>query len=180
MTNMLMNILVPLAGLGMPLWAVAMALLAKRGLGFFVFGTPVLNAFCTSVPTLAATGYWRSGFWLRLTLPLACMALFALHPVGSLAWVYSLYWLVPVAVYLSATQSLFAHALACTFIQHAVGSVIYLYCVPTAPALWYSLLPLVALERLVFASGMVAAVSVVQYCARIFVRRASTTRIYNS
>lgn len=176
MINVPMNVLAPLLGLVMPGWLVAGALVLKRGIGFASSGLPFMGA----VPTLCAAQYWRSGALVRLWLPLLCMALFAVHPVGGQAWVYSLYWLIPVAIYLSSSRSFFMHALACTFVQHAVGSVFYLYCLPSAPALWYGLLPVVALERLVSASGMVSVAWVVQRCARMYQGRQQPAAIRNS
>ena len=46
-------------------------------------------------------------------------------------------------------------ALASTFIAHAVGSVIWLYTVPMTAAAWIALIPLVACERMLYASGIV-------------------------
>ncbi len=108
------------------------------------------------VPGLCASYYWASRSWLiRLLVPIVCMMLFMLHPVGSAAWVYALYWLIPVALYLFDTKNLFAQALGSTFIAHAVGSVIWLYTVPMSVAAWYALIPIVVIERFCFAFGMV-------------------------
>lgn len=83
------------------------------------------------------------------------MAAFIAHPVGSQAFLYSFYWLIPVAIYLMGRNSLFAQALGSTFTAHAVGSVIWLYANPMTPEIWLALIPVVLVERLVFASGIV-------------------------
>ena len=44
--------------------------------------------------------------------------------------------------------------MSATFIAHAVGSLIWLYTVGMTSLYWNSLIPLVAIERLVFAVGM--------------------------
>jgi hypothetical protein len=94
---------------------------------------------------------------LHLLLPIACMALFIAHPVGSQAFIYSFYWLIPVVLYFIPHRSLFLTALGSTFIAHAVGSVIWCYTVPMTAGMWMGLLPIVALERTLFALGMVVA-----------------------
>jgi hypothetical protein len=45
--------------------------------------------------------------------------------------------------------------LGSTFIAHAVGSTIWIYTVPMTAQMWLGLMPLVAIERLCFATGMV-------------------------
>jgi hypothetical protein len=75
--------------------------------------------------------------------------------VGSQVWYYSLYWLIPMVLYF-APKNLFLRSLGSTFTAHAIGSVLFLYSIPTAPALWIMLLPIVAIERLVFAAGISA------------------------
>lgn len=87
-------------------------------------------------------------------LPILCMLLFIAHPIGGQAFVYSFYWLIPVIIFFAPRKTIFLHALASTFIAHAVGSVIWLYTVPMSVTVWHALLPIVAVERLVFAAGM--------------------------
>lgn len=105
-------------------------------------------------PMLFAAYYFAKGKNpLGIGLPLVCMGLFVMHPVGGQAWVYSLYWLIPViAVFLP--QRLFLRSLGATFTAHAVGSVVWLYAFQTTPAFWVALIPVVAFERLMFASGI--------------------------
>ena len=108
------------------------------------------------VPGMASSLYWvTESKWMRLFLPTGCMAAFIVHPVGMKAFVYSLYWLIPVAIYLSKRNNLFLHALASTFVAHAVGSVIWLYTVPMTVEAWHALIPVVAVERLLFSSAIV-------------------------
>jgi hypothetical protein len=92
---------------------------------------------------------------LGLIVPVAAMAAFWLHPVGQQAWVYALYWLIPVAMKF-LPERLVLRSLGSTFTAHAVGSVLFLYTIPTAPALWLALIPVVALERGAFALGISA------------------------
>lgn len=92
---------------------------------------------------------------LLALVPISCIALFCMHSVGSQAWAYSLFWLIPIAALTLPHKSLLFHMLGSTFIAHAVGSVRWLYCMPeiTADA-WLALIPIVMIERLLFASGM--------------------------
>lgn len=100
------------------------------------------------IPTLCASIYASStARWLRMTIPAACIALFVLHPVGNHAWFYSAYWLIPVFVAYYAHTSLFAQTLGSTFVAHAVGSVFYLYTMPTTSVFFVQLIPLVFIER---------------------------------
>lgn len=122
--------------------------------------------YACHLPTLAAALYLSSAhttqytihFTKRLLLaliPVSCILLFCIHPTGGQAWAYSLFWFIPlVALFINHT-SMFAHMLGSTFMAHAVGSVVWLYCGPMlTPAAWLALIPVVAVERLLIASGM--------------------------
>ena len=107
-------------------------------------------------PALFATLYfakYSKGKLLTAAVPLVCMALFVLHPVGAQAWYYSLYWLIPL-VALLIPEHLFLRSLGATFTAHSIGSVIWLYMFPSTAALWIALIPVVAFERFLFASGI--------------------------
>jgi len=126
-------------------------------------GAQMLNG----VPTLCASLYLGSSHWsIRCILPIICMIVFWLHPVGLAAGVYALYWLIPVVIFYSKSNHLFVNALGSTFVAHGVGSVIWLYTVPMEPATWLALIPIVAVERLLFATGMVIAHGAIQAAAK--------------
>jgi hypothetical protein len=118
-----------------------------------------LNPFIVMVhwlPGLCAARYWREKHWIYVVvLPLLCMLLFAVHPVGQQAIVYSFFWIIPIFLYYVLPNSLFAHCLSSTFIAHGVGSVIWLYGKPAMIAsTWIALIPVVCVERLGMAVGM--------------------------
>ena len=116
------------------------------------------------IPGFFASAYWaRQSKWLSIAVPVACMALFIVHPVGLLAAPYALYWLIPVGIALIKNKNIFMHSLSSTFIAHAVGSVIWLYATPMTPEFWYALIPLVAVERMVMACGMALAYNSIVY-----------------
>jgi len=90
-----------------------------------------------------------------VVVPIICMMLFCLHPVGSQAWVYSLYWLIPVFFTIFDKKNLIMQSISTTFIQHALGSVVWIYFVsPLTAQIWLSLMPIVLIERIVFAVGI--------------------------
>ncbi len=97
--------------------------------------------------------YSKKQFNYTAVIPLIAMFLFVIHPVGSQAWYYSLYWLIPLLATLF-TKRLFFRSLGATFTAHAVGSIAFLYTIPTTPELWILLIPVVAVERLAFALGI--------------------------
>ena len=124
----------------------------------YAFGTLVgfkIAAFY--LPGMVAGLAWIKEYRaVQLLVPALCMALFIAHPVGGAAWAYTLYWLIPMIIYSSNRQSLFAQALASTLVAHAVGATIWLYADPMNPAVWLGLIPVVAYERVLFAVGMTA------------------------
>lgn len=92
----------------------------------------------------------------NIFIPALCIFLFVIHPVGSQAFVYSWYWLIPIAAYvvqLFFRSSFFLVALSSAFIAHAVGSVMWLYTLNMPAERWIALIPIVACERLVFTLG---------------------------
>ncbi len=111
-----------------------------------------LTFFLRHIPGLCGAWYWGSRSpVVRLVVPLGCMILFWAHPIGSQAYAYPLFWLVPILFFMRNTQGIFAQALGGTFVVHAVGSVLWLYTVPMTAVQWWSLMPVVLVERLVFA-----------------------------
>ncbi len=108
------------------------------------------------LPGLCASYYWASKSRLiSIGLPLLCMAIFIVHPVGFYAAPYVLYWFIPVVLGLLRISSPVASAFTSTFIAHAVGSVLWLYTIPMTSAQWLSLIPIVAVERCCFAGFMI-------------------------
>jgi len=124
-----------------------------------LFGAPFsLHYLAFFVPGFFASLYWSSNsLFIRFVVPLLCMIAFIAHPAIGAGWVYSLYWLVPMTLYILRKQTIFFNALGSTLTAHAVGSVIWQYTTPMAPQIWLGLIPVVFVERMVFACGMVIA-----------------------
>lgn len=169
-------IMAPLLGRFVGLRGAGLVFLITKLLRFLIFG----SLFCITggIPSLLAAASWSLkakesqrnkifSFGLTVLFPLVCLALFVIHPSVQAGWWYGLYWLIPVLLYLGVgfgvlSQSLFVTALQSTFIAHAAGSLLWCYLVPTSPEGWLALIPVVAAERLVFASGMVLVVRLAQ------------------
>lgn len=125
------------------------------GSGFTIMGLAKLTPMM-----FAAYYFWKNGVRgfedkLGILIPAAAIMAFWLHPVGSQVWLYPLYWLIPIAAKF-LPKNLFLRSLGSTFMAHAVGSVLFLYTIPTAPELWLMLIPIVAIERGLFAIGISA------------------------
>lgn len=148
-------IIAPLVGAFGGVFASGFVLFFRMAMHFLFFKTVSFSFLALCVPGFFASLYWatRSSV-IRVCVPLACMALFIVHPVGGQVFVYSFYWLIPVAIYFFNHNTVFMQALGSTFVAHAVGSVIWLYAVPMTPTMWLGLIPVVAVERLLFAVCM--------------------------
>lgn len=166
----LSDVVMPLTGtLGLGIGACAV--LARLGCKALFFNVPLTNIMYY-LPGFCAAGYWSSkGSFFRLIVPIGCMVLFIIHPVGFHAAAYSLYWLIPVGVYFFDKESIFLQSLASTFVAHAVGSVLWLYSFDMSAAMWLGLIPVVAFERLFFASAMTVIYISIREARRFFVSK---------
>lgn len=151
------NCITPLAGAFAGFGGATLALALKISYAILFSGGMVSFMRLTDgIPAFFAGYYWAcSGLFIRVIVPLSCMVGFIMHPVGSQAWAYTLYWWLPVILYGASVNNLFARALGGTLTAHAVGSVIWIYVNPMNVQMWHALIPIVAIERLFFASGMV-------------------------
>lgn len=151
----------PAAFLG-PLHGILVVLIAK---GFSILFSPAPFNFVTFLrlipPIVGAyifSKFKENNFnsTLNSVICIFCILLFVLHPVGSQAWLFTLFWTIPIILIFIHFNNIIFRALAATLTQHAVGSVIWIYFVsPGTPEFWLALIPIVAIERLVFTSGIV-------------------------
>ncbi len=115
----------------------------------------LFNPLLYHIPTMLASGYWfGSNKGIRVILPMLCMILFMVHPIGYQAMYYSWFWFIPMAIHFLPHRIPFFEALGTTFLAHALGAVFYLYLQPMPAEYWLALIPVVIIERLLFASGM--------------------------
>lgn len=161
------TIFTPVAGAFCGAFASSVIMLMRLGWQLLIYKTISLSFLALCIPGYVAAIYmstfsgtnkkYLTYMSFGFLLPLICMFLFIVHPVGGQASVYSFYWFIPMIITIMERKTLFAHALASTFIAHAVGSVMWLYTTSgMTAALWLGLIPLVALERVAFATGIVA------------------------
>ena len=121
------------------------------------------------IPGFFASLSLASRHWvLHIVLPIMCMMLFVAHPVGLAAFPYAFYWLIPIALYFMKKKSFFFHALGSTFIAHGIGSVVWIWARPMTAQAWYALIPVVCVERLLFASGMSILYFIINYAMNYF------------
>lgn len=152
------NVMAPLSGAFGGIFGSIASYAIRTIVHFCLFGLLSVKCLTLGIPNFFASLYWGTTHWLvRAALPLTCMVLFWMHPTGFAAGVYALYWLIPVMIHFLSRKHIFFEALGSTFVAHAVGSVIWLYAMPMAPGVWFALIPVVAIERLLFATGMVMA-----------------------
>jgi len=146
------------------LWAVDLFFLIRQLIHLMFFKTVSLSFLAFCIPGLCASLYWSTRHYsIRLLLPIVCMGLFIIHPVGAQAFAYSLL-LVDSSrsIFLFHKDFSFYKPLA-VFIAHAVGSVIWLYTVPMTAAMWMDLCAIVLFERIAFALGMVVTYHVISF-----------------
>ena len=109
-------------------------------------------------PMLLAVYYFGSKKKiLGAVIPMVCMILFVMHPTGQQAWIYSLFWLIPILGKILPKKvpgQLFFRSFGATFTAHAIGSVLWIYTVPSTPGMWITLLPITAYERFLFGLGI--------------------------
>lgn len=135
----------------------AIAAIGAKGIGALIAGGALTAFGLTRLLTPGAAAVYMDGRqrWILL-VAIAAMIAFWLHPVGRQVWFIALYWLIPLAAWPLRTN-LLARSLGATFTAHALGGALFIWLVPTTPALWIGLVPVIAIERLVFGAGMTVA-----------------------
>ena len=150
----------PLAGWFRGLWFVG-GLFAGR---YLLSGLSLAKFVLRKLPSTCGALCWgTSSRIIRMGIPLFCIILFHVHPVGRMVSPYSWYWLIPIVVYGMRSSSLVGLSLANTFVTHAVGSVMWLYTRPMTTAQWWALIPVVAVERCVIAGCMVLTIRLITF-----------------
>lgn len=149
----------PISGAFIGSWPGIIAVFAAQIANFFVHGSGSVDfGFVIRLaPTLFAVWYFSSKSKTNLVIPLLAILAFNLNPVGRSVWYYSLFWLIPVVCYFLKEKFLAARALGATFTAHAVGGALWIYFFHLPKEVWISLIPVVAVERIVFAAGIYVA-----------------------
>lgn len=114
------------------------------------------GAIIRLLPTLFAIWFFAKKDRRQLLIPLIAIASFNLNPVGRSVWFYSLFWLVPYVVWPLRDRFLIARSLGATMTAHAVGGAIWIWAFNLPASVWISLIPIVIVERMIFAMGISA------------------------
>ena len=153
--------------LGTPLGIAS--ILLSQGIGTIIglYEVKDMLSLLVFFPILAGSVYFaRSlrGDVRTLAIPVACFAGFLLHPIGRQVWFYSLFWLIPVATitFRERIDSLvkhpvartYTHSLGTAFVDHSVGSVVYLWFLSIPAEFWIAAMPITIAERLIIALGI--------------------------
>ena len=135
-----------------------LAVLLMQLANFVLHGAKVLDAgtIIRFFPMLFAALYFGRNSKLNFIIPALAIVAFNLNPIGRSAWVYSMYWLIPIACYFLYQNSLLARSLGATFTAHAVGGAMWVWAFNLPKTAWLALIPVTAIERGVFALGIAA------------------------
>ena len=148
----------PLAGAFIGSIPGVVAVLLMQFFNFLFHGAHIQDAgtIIRFFPMLFAVLYFAKKGKLNLIIPLIAIAAFVAHPIGREVWYYSLFWTIPVICYFLRDRFLLARALGATFCAHAVGGALWIWTLSLPAAVWNSLIPVVVVERLLFALGIAA------------------------
>lgn len=105
-------------------------------------------------PMLFGVLYFARKGTLNLIVPVIAIIAFIAHPIGREVWYFSLFWTIPLIAYVFRDRFLFARALGSTFTAHAVGGALWIWVFSLPAPVWISLIPVVIMERLLFAFGI--------------------------
>ena len=117
-----------------------------------------LAAILHLFPVIFGAWYFGSNKKLVNLVPFIAIIGFVANPVSREVWHYSLFWLIPIVCHKFKERSLVARSLGATFTAHAAGGLLWIYFFNPPAAVWNSLIPIVIMERTIF-----ALVSVVTY-----------------
>ena len=123
----------------------------------FLFHGAVIEDVGTIIrflPMLFAVLYFTRKGKLNLIIPMLAIIAFVVHPIGRTVWYFALFWTIPIVAYFFRDRFLLARALGATFSAHAVGGALWIWFFALPAPVWISLIPIVALERTLFAIGI--------------------------
>jgi hypothetical protein len=137
-----------------PIFGVAAVLVVELS-NFFVKGAALdWLTIVRFFPMVFAAIYFGTKSKKIALIPVMCIGLFWMHPIGGQAWFYPLFWLIPLVGVFWMKKNLFMRSLGTTFTAHAVGSTAFLYAFNLPVETWAALIPIVFLERVMFALGI--------------------------
>ena len=105
-------------------------------------------------PMLFAVLYFARKSNFNLVIQVLAIIAFIAHPIGQTVWYYTLFWTIPIIAHFFRDKFLLARALGATFTAHAVGGALWIWAFAMPAGVWISLIPVVAMERALFALGI--------------------------
>ncbi|MCX6807056.1 MAG: hypothetical protein NT135_02990 [Candidatus Berkelbacteria bacterium] len=149
------DFMAPITGGFLGSWFGVLAVLVVELINFFIKGMHLdVTTFVRFFPMLFAAIYFGTKRREIGLVPLVCIVLFLIHPIGRQVYYYPLaFWLLP-ALLVLLKKRLLANSLGATMTAHAVGSTAFLYAFNLPVNVWKSLMTIVPFERLTFALGI--------------------------
>jgi len=134
----------------------AIAVFLMQFFNFLVHGAQIEDAgtVIRFFPMLFAVLYFSKKGMVNLIIPALAIVAFIAHPIGRTVWYFPLFWLIPIIAHFFRDRFLLARALGATFTAHAVGGALWIWVFALPAPVWISLIPIVALERSLFALGI--------------------------
>lgn len=160
----LFDLFAPIAGafLGVPLAILSVIGMQAANLGFHGFSgvnaaSPLtLVATLRFLPMIVGVWFFAKKEGKLLVIPALSIIVFNLHPIGRTVWFYSLFWTIPFILWPLRDRFLLARALSSTFAAHSVGGAVWIWAFNLPANVWISLIPVVIMERSIFALGISA------------------------
>lgn len=160
----LFDLLAPASGafLGTPFGIIAVLTMQAGNLLFHgsssINNDSILKLIATLrfLPLIFGVWFFSKKEGKLLIVPALSIIAFNLHPVGRTVWFYSLFWLIPFLVWPFRDRFLLARSLGATMTSHAVGGAVWIWAFNLPANVWISLIPVVILERSIFALGISA------------------------
>lgn len=151
----LYDFIAPTLGAFLALTPGILVVLLTQLLNFLIHPNSVtgIGSIIRLFPTLFAVYYFSKKRPVNIAVPLICILIFNLHPVGRSAWAYSLLWLIPVLSHYFR-NNLFLKSLGATFTAHAVGGALWIWAFGLSREMWLALIPQTLIERFLMAGGI--------------------------
>ena len=148
----------PIAGAFLGTLPGAIAVLLMQAFNFVFQGAnwADIGTFIRLAPMAFAALYFSRKMPLNVIVPILAILSFVSNPVGREVWYFSLFWTIPILCYFFQDRSLIARSLGATFTAHSVGGALWIWLIPLPAAVWVGLIPVVIVERLLFALGIAA------------------------
>lgn len=146
----------PVAGAFIGTLPGVLAVFFMQFINFLVHGAVIedIGTIIRFLPMLFAVLYFARKSKFNLIIPIIAILAFIVHPIGRTVWYFALFWTIPIIAYFFRDRFLLARSLGATFTAHAVGGALWIWVFALPASVWISLIPIVILERALFAIGI--------------------------